>query len=241
MKVTSIAISTLSLAALGSARVLNKARTVPTPTAFAHTAPTGQAFELDVKTSNLGLQSYYSRTDGFIHVPITHGDTVLAATVRSVDDDVTCLIQGVTGQIRKIGGEFPDSYEREGFEEQAVSIRCDFVNNPNPADPQPATHVYARTDVANSTPFEVDLVYATAGIVDLYSYDTGYVSSQVDKSDVLLSATIRGEGAECIITDADHVEIKGFGGKYFDSIDLTTYESLRACEVNCNIIQETSY
>jgi hypothetical protein len=232
MKVTSIATSTLSLAALSSARVINKARTVGAPT----TAPTGQAFELDVTTSNLGLKDYYSRTDGFIHVPITHGDTVLSATVRSVNDDVTCLIQGVTGQIRKIGGEFPDTYTREGFEEQAVSVRCDFVNNPNPADPQPATTVYARTDVENSTPFEVDLVYARQGVVDLYSYDNGYISTEVDSSDVLLSATFRGEGAECIITDCDGVQIKGFGGSYFDTIDLTTYESLKAVEVNCNLI-----
>lgn len=149
MKFT-IAASAMLMATLTSARVINKAREAPAPNATSAVGapvaaetytpavedkPNRQAFELDVTTTNLGLKDYYSRDDGFIVVRIDQGDVLESATVRSVGDNVVCTIRDTNGwQVRKIGGDLSDTYEREEWEPVAGSVSCFFEGEePTPA------------------------------------------------------------------------------------------------------------
>jgi len=229
---TTFAISALSIASLASARSINKART-------SEVAAPKQAFELDVTTTLNGLQDYYSRDDGFIYVNIAQDDNVESATVRSVNNDVTCTISDIRGYaIRSFGGQFPDTYERQPWEnDHADSIGCFF---PGESQADYADKITRRQEPSppSSAPhqaFEMDLTYATAGVQDFYSREDGFIEAAVIPGDKLVGAVVRSIAGDvvCTITDADGYQVRKFGGEHPQSIELSEYEGVKAANVGC--------
>ena len=252
MKATFFAVSTLSVvSSVASARVINRARSAETVTATSavgkpvQATPTASArngFELDVTTSKLGEQNLFSREDEFIHVSIAEDDVLEKATLRSVKDDVTCTVKDIYGfQVRKFGGEHPDSIELSEFEGQhAYTIGCffdgeehDIATYQTPASG--ASKKEARQESTARNGFELDITYAKAGLKDFYSRDDDFISEAFLAGDEVTRATVRSvkNDVTCTIKDVYGFQVRKFGSEHPESIELSAYESKMARTVGC--------
>jgi hypothetical protein len=230
-------ISAVSLATLSSARTINKVRSSTHSQEISYPLTTNQAFELDVTTDELGLSDYYSREDGFIYVKIDLTDNIASAAVRSVKNDVTCTLKDVRGYVIRsfggIGGQ--QEYVRQPYEQDhAASIGCFFPGESEATYPGkiPVSEVVPRQV---GRPFEMDLMYATAGVQDFYSREDGFIRADVLAGDKLTAAAVRSiEGdVVCTIKDAEGYQVRKFGGEHPQQIELSEYEGLKAKTVGC--------
>lgn len=260
MKGTFFAVSTLSVASLASARTINKARNAAEVTAtsavgepvmvtatsavgepVATSATPRNGFELDVTTSKLGLKDYYSREDNYIFVNIGEDDALLTTTVRSVKNDVTCTVKDIYGyQVRKFGGEHPDSIDFTEFEgEHAYTIGCyfdgeegDLTTYDVPASK--SSEKIARQESGRNG-FEVDITYAQAGLKDFYSREDGFISETFLAGDEVTQATVRSVNKDvtCTIKDINGFQVRKLGGEHPETIELSEYESKMARSIGC--------
>ena len=220
MKSTIIAIS--ALAAIASARSVNKARQT-----------TNFPFELDVTTKNGGQVDYYSREDGYIWVNISPEDNIESAAVRSIGNHVACTISDVRGYTIRT---FTDTYVRQSWEnDHTASIGCFFPGESKAtyADkivtpPQPA-----RREVGQA--FEMDLTYQSAGTKDFYSREDGFIQTDVLAGDKLVRADVRSIKGDvvCTIKDINGYQVRKFGGEHPQTIELSEYEGSMARTVRC--------
>ncbi|KPI42782.1 uncharacterized protein AB675_2109 [Cyphellophora attinorum] len=217
---TSMMVSALSLTTIASARTINRIRSSTHSQEISYPVTTNQAFELDVTTDKLGLSDYYSREDGFIFVNIDPTNNIASAAVRSVKNDVTCTLKDVRGYVIRsfggVGGQ--QEYVRQPWEEDHAAI--------------PVSDIIPRQV---GRPFEMDLMYATAGVQDFYSREDGFIRADVLAGDKLTGAAVRSiEGdVVCTIKDAEGYQVRKFGGEHPQQIELSEYEGLKAKTVGC--------